>query len=212
MFISTYLDLEKLPSVEEAKKQQAEQSKIRDAQQRQEAAQARAEKKRIEAFKHHTEKEASKAFDAAVYGAADAERRRIENLYFELNLKHIEQQEIHQKQATLGRTRAEDEIEETYRFKEKTEEIKATQARLNTKATFWGKITGKHEREKVAAEKELKDLRRAYAENLQKAEQNRQRVENLIRQDADNMAEAQKRERDDLPPKMPEREPTRSHA
>jgi Relaxase/Mobilisation nuclease domain len=183
--------------------------KVADLQKEQERD--REEQKTRDAFKRRTEAEAIKVLNAALYGEAQAEARRIEALHRRLHDQHIEQWRIQERQARIVRDRSEQEIEDTYQFKDMTDQIKAVQTKLNAKGTFWGRVSGSDQRQKAAAEHELKILRRTYAENLQKAEQNRQRVENLNRKDADELAHRQKQERDALPP-IPERDYSRQPA
>jgi len=190
-----------LPSVEQAKARQAEQAKIRDAQQERE------EQQRTEDFKRHAEREASKALHDKLYAAADAEARRIERERRELTARHIEQQRIHQNAATRQRNDAEQAIKDTYRIEEATQQIKSAQAALKAKGSLWDKITGKHEREQKAIQQEIKDLRRTIADAERRAAEYRQHIDNLIRQDADKLAQQQKQERESLPP-----EPERDHS
>jgi hypothetical protein len=176
-----------------------ELKKIADLQAEQEAQ--REEQKRRDAFKKQGEKEASKAF----HKAADDERRRIERLHRELTLQQIEQQRIHQNDATKQREEATQAIEETYRLPETVKTLKATQARLNAKATLWGKITGKHQRDQEAIKQEIKDLRRTIADGERLSVLHHQHTEDLIRQQADELAKQQEQDRQALPPIPPDR-------
>ncbi|MGZ8906176.1 MAG: relaxase/mobilization nuclease domain-containing protein [Methylobacter sp.] len=164
---------------------------------------AKEEYKRLKAFQRQGEREARREF----YAAANAERWRIETLHRIMQEKHGEQQRIHQKQADHRREEAEQDIRETYRTDEKIQALKSAQQRLKEKGTFWGKLTGQNQRQQKAAAQEIEDLRRTITEGKQLAEQHRQHIERLIRQDADALALRQRQEREALPPipEAPER-------
>lgn len=176
-----------------------ELKRIADLQKEQEAE--RDEKKRRESFKQQGDKEASKAF----HKAADDERRRIERLHRELTLQQIEQQRIHQEAATRQRQEAQQEIKDTYALPEQAKNLNALRQRQNVKATLWGKITGKHEREQAALAEQIKQQRRQIEESQRLAALHEKHVEDLIREEADELARKQEIERQTLPPIPPDR-------
>ncbi|MFA6016290.1 MAG: relaxase/mobilization nuclease domain-containing protein [Gallionellaceae bacterium] len=194
------LDPAQLPSVDQAKARQAEQAKIRDAQQ----AAEREDQQLTEEFKRQGEEERKRL----LYAAAEAERERIKEAHRDLARDHIQQQDIHQKEATQRRNEAEQAIKDTYRIEEATQQIKAAQAVLKAKGSLWDKITGKEQRQKDIAAREIKELRRSIADGERRAAEYRAHINNLIRQDADKLAKTQKLEREALPP-MPERDHSR---
>jgi len=176
-----------------------ELKRIADLQKEQDAE--REDAKRREEFKKQGDREAKKAFHAA----ADEERRRIERLHRELRLQHTEQQRIHQEAATRQRQEAQQEIKDTYALPEQVKTLKALQQRQNAKATLWGKISGKHEREQQAIKEQIKQQRRQIEEAQRLAALHEKHIEDLIRADADDLARKQAIERHKLPPIPPDR-------
>ena len=173
--------------------------KIADLQKEQEAE--RDETKRREEFKKQGEKEARKAF----HKAADDERRQIERLHRELRSQHTEQQSIHQEAATRQRRDAEQAIKDTYALPEQAKKLKALYERQNAKATLWGKLSGKHGREQADIAEAIKNQSRQIDEAQRNAAHHRKHVEDLIKDEADDLARKQAIERHKLPPIPPDR-------
>lgn len=124
---------------------------------------------------------------------------KIKEKTVELRNSHIKEWEAHQKWAKSERDLALEVIEKKYRIEAKTQRIKSAQEVLQSKGTFFTRITGKHHQQLEAAKKEVKELRQSITENQRLAEQDKKQADEMICQRADELARQQEQESLALP-------------